>query len=240
MSRGHIERFQNIYISANDVVLSSVTVCCHLSQEVGVSLSTATSSHAPHLFDVVFEMFVAHHSSLGFQITAPRHQGLNSRGRTLATSFNSSWRPKTSPRNRHAFDTGVCERLVTVVACNKPSHLASALIVCLSTFDLSSHMQVARTSLQQRRATLDGRCGRTVACAAREEKQQYGRLSELPPLALQRVVACLDPASRLELRKVSKLCRHAVDAAWKLVCIPLDQVRVVCIDCLMVSKSSPR
>lgn len=49
-------------------------------------------------------------------------------------------------------------------------------------------------------------------------------MSDLPPLVLQQVVSMLDPASRLELRKVNKLCRHAVDCAWKLVCMPLDQV----------------
>lgn len=50
-------------------------------------------------------------------------------------------------------------------------------------------------------------------------------MAELPALIMQHVVTLLDHGSRLELRKADKRCRQMVDSCWRLVCVPLAQLR---------------
>ncbi|WIA08152.1 hypothetical protein OEZ85_007607 [Tetradesmus obliquus] len=67
--------------------------------------------------------------------------------------------------------------------------------------------------------------GGSGAVVTRQQEAQINRMAELPALIMQHVVALLDHGSRLELRKADKRCRQMVDSCWRLVCVPLAQLR---------------
>ncbi|WIA28226.1 hypothetical protein OEZ86_010782 [Tetradesmus obliquus] len=67
--------------------------------------------------------------------------------------------------------------------------------------------------------------GGSGAVVTRQQEAQINRMAELPALIMQHVVTLLDHGSRLELRKADKRCRQMVDSCWRLVCVPLAQLR---------------